>query len=61
MLIDQAEILKTRGPNRIDPLLASKVGSNMVGCTGGSGIWFQGPQFNINSACASGSDALVWP
>jgi 3-oxoacyl-[acyl-carrier-protein] synthase II len=58
MLIDQAEVLKVKGPNRIDPLLASKVGSNMVGVQVGMEFGLRGPNSTINSACASGSDSL---
>ncbi len=58
MLVDQGEILKTRGPNRIDPLLASKVGSNMVGVQVGLEFGLRGPNSTVNSACASGSDSI---
>lgn len=58
LLIDQAAILKNRGPNRVDPLLASKVGSNMVGVQVGMEFGLRGPNSTVNSACASGSDSL---
>ena len=58
LLIDQAEILNNRGPNRIDPLLASKVGPNMVGVQVGMEFGLRGPNSTVNSACASGSDSL---
>lgn len=58
LLIDQAEILKNRGPNRIDPLLASKVGANMVGVHLGMELGARGPNSTLNSACATGSDSL---
>ena len=58
LLIDQANILKNRGPNRIDPLLASKVGANMVGVQVGMEFGLRGPNSTLNSACASGSDSL---
>ena len=58
LLVDQGEILKKRGPNRIDPLLASKVGSNMVSVQVGLEFGLRGPNTTVNSACASGSDSL---
>jgi 3-oxoacyl-[acyl-carrier-protein] synthase II len=58
LLIDQAYLLKDRGPNRIDPLLASKVGTSMVGVQVGMEFGLRGPNSTINSACASGSDSL---
>ncbi|MDD5703385.1 MAG: beta-ketoacyl-ACP synthase II [Dehalococcoidales bacterium] len=58
LLIDQAHILINKGPNRIDPLLASKVGANMVGVQVGLEFGLRGPNSTVNSACASGSDSL---
>jgi 3-oxoacyl-[acyl-carrier-protein] synthase II len=57
-LIDQADILINRGPNRIDPLLANKIGANMVGVQVGLEFGFRGPNTTLNSACASGSDSI---
>jgi 3-oxoacyl-[acyl-carrier-protein] synthase II len=58
LLGDQGDILKARGPGRIDPLLASKVGPNMVGVQVGMEFGLRGPNSTLNSACASGSDSL---
>jgi 3-oxoacyl-[acyl-carrier-protein] synthase II len=58
LLIEQAEPLKNKGPNRIDPLTASKVGSNMVGVQVGMEFGLRGPNSTLNSACASGSDSI---
>jgi 3-oxoacyl-[acyl-carrier-protein] synthase II len=58
LLIDQADTLIHRGPNRIDPLLASKVGANMVGVQVGLEFGLRGPNSTVNSACASGSDSI---
>ncbi len=58
LLIDQADNLIKKGPNRIDPLLASKVGANMVGVQVGLEFGLRGPNTTVNSACASGSDSL---
>jgi 3-oxoacyl-[acyl-carrier-protein] synthase II len=57
LLVDQADILKVK-VNRIDPLLASKVGANMVGVQVGMEFGLRGPNSTVNSACASGSDSL---
>ncbi|MDO8567708.1 MAG: beta-ketoacyl-ACP synthase II [Dehalococcoidales bacterium] len=58
MLADQGEILKTRGPTRVDPLLLHKVSPNMVPAQVGIELGAKGPNTSINSACASGSDGL---
>jgi len=58
MLADQGEILKKRGPKRIDPLLISKIAPSMVAAQVGLEIGARGPNTSLNSACASGSDAL---
>jgi len=58
LLLDQGEILKKRGPMRIDPLLISKIAASMVPAQVGLEIGAKGPNSSLNSACASGSDAL---
>ena len=58
MLGDQGDILKARGPKRIDPLLTNKIGPNMVGVQVGLECGLRGPNTTINSACASGSDSI---
>jgi len=58
MLMDQGEIIRNKGPMRIDPLLANKVGPSMVTSQVGLETGARGPNTSINSACASGSDAL---
>jgi 3-oxoacyl-[acyl-carrier-protein] synthase II len=57
LLTDHAEIIKTR-PMRVDPLLINKIAPSMVPCQIGLEIGAKGPNTSINSACASGSDAL---
>jgi 3-oxoacyl-[acyl-carrier-protein] synthase II len=57
LLGDHGDVLK-RGPNRIDPLLVSKIGPNMVAVQVGMEIRARGPNSTLNSACASGSDSL---
>ncbi|MBA7484860.1 3-oxoacyl-[acyl-carrier-protein] synthase 2 [subsurface metagenome] len=58
MLAEQGEILKKRGPMRIDPLIISKFGASMVPGHIGLEIGAKGPNTSLNSACTSGSDAL---
>jgi len=58
LLAEQGEILKKRGPLRIDPLLISKIAASMVPAQVGLEFGAKGPNSSLNSACASGSDAL---
>jgi 3-oxoacyl-[acyl-carrier-protein] synthase II len=58
LLADLGEVLKNRGPMRIDPLLLSKIAASMVSTQVGLELGAQGPNTTVNSACASGSDAL---
>jgi len=58
LLAEQGEILKKRGPMRIDPLLISKIAASMVPAQVGLELGAKGPNSSLNSACASGSDAL---
>ncbi len=58
LLIDQGEIIKNRGPKRMDPLLISKVSPSMVSAIIGLEFGLKGPNSSLNSACASGNDAL---
>ena len=58
MIADQGEVLKKRGPMRIDPLFISKIAPSMVTAQVGLEFGAKGPNTSLNSACASGSDAL---
>lgn len=58
LLIDQGEVLRNRGPMRIDPLLIAKVAPSMVAAIIGLEFGLKGPNSSLNSACASGNDAL---
>jgi len=57
-IADMGEVLKKRGPMRVDPLLISKVAPSMVPAQVGLETGARGPNVSLNSACASGSDAL---
>ncbi len=59
LLVDQGEVIKKRGPNRIDPLLITKMAASMVPAQVGLEIGAKGLNCSLNSACASGSDALA--
>lgn len=58
LLIDQGQVLRNRGPMRVDPLLVSKVSPSMVSAIVGLEFGLRGPNSSLNSACASGNDAL---
>ncbi len=58
LLIDVGEVLRNRGPMRVDPLLISKVAPSMVPAIIGLEFGMKGPNSSLNSACASGNDAL---
>ena len=53
-----SEVLRQRGPKRIDPLIMHKVGANMVPVQMAMVLGAKGPNASINSACATGSDAI---
>lgn len=57
-LAETGNTIHKRGPMRVDPLLISKVGASMVPAQVGLEIGAKGPNSSLNSACASGSDAL---
>jgi 3-oxoacyl-[acyl-carrier-protein] synthase II len=58
LLAEFGEAIKKRGPMRIDPLLINKVAPSMVPGQVGLVFGAKGPNVSVNSACASGSDAL---
>jgi len=58
MISEQGEVMKNRGPMRIDPLFISKTAPSMVTAQVGLETGAKGPNTSLNSACASGSDAL---
>jgi len=53
-----SEVLRQRGPKRIDPLLMHKIGANMVPLQVAMVLGAKGLNASINSACATGSDAI---
>ena len=57
-IADEGEVLRKRGPMRIDPLGITKTAPSMVTAQVALEIGAKGPNTSLNSACASGSDAL---
>jgi len=55
---EQAIRLRERGPRGIDPLFMTKSSAHMLACQVGRFLGAKGPNSTLNSACASGSDAL---
>lgn len=58
LIDEQGEIMRKRGPMRIDPLFISKMSPHMVPVQIGLEIGAKGPNSSVNSACASGSDSI---
>ncbi len=55
---NQELIIETQGSSRVDPLLITKRGGYMAAARVGRVLGVRGPNTTINSACASGTDAL---
>jgi 3-oxoacyl-[acyl-carrier-protein] synthase II len=55
--VEYADVIKNR-PNRVDPLFITKTGQCMVSSQVGLELGAKGINTTVNSACASGSDAL---
>lgn len=54
----QETIIEERGPGRVDPLLVPRLGGYMAAARVGRVLDVRGPNTTVNSACASGTDAL---
>ncbi len=52
------QVLKTRGAHRVDPLLITRHGQHMGAARVARELRLRGPNTTINTACASGTDAL---
>jgi 3-oxoacyl-[acyl-carrier-protein] synthase II len=55
---EQEHIAATRGPSRIDPLTVPRVGQYSPAVRVGRLLEVRGPNSSVNSACASGGDAI---
>jgi len=58
-IIKEHEVLKNRGPKRISPLFITRIGPHMASVQIGILFGAKGPNSSVNSACASGADALA--
>jgi 3-oxoacyl-[acyl-carrier-protein] synthase II len=54
----QEQVIHERGAGRVDPLLIPKLGSYVAAARVGRVLGVRGPNSTINSACASGTDAI---
>ena len=54
----QEAVIEQRGANKADPLLIPRLGGHMAAARVGRVLGVRGPNTTINSACASGTDAL---
>ena len=55
---EQEKIIDERGPGRVDPLTVPKVGQYSAAVRVGRMMEIRGPNSSVNSACASGGDAI---
>lgn len=58
-IVSEHEVFKSRGPKRISPLFVAKVGPHMASVQLGMLFGAKGPNTTVNTACASGADALA--
>lgn len=54
----QEKLLDQRGPRRVDPLFVTRYGAHMAAARVARELGLRGPNTTVNSACASGTDAL---
>ncbi len=54
----QQQVIEERGAGKVDPLLIPRLGGYMAAARVGRVLGVRGPNSTINSACASGTDAL---
>jgi 3-oxoacyl-[acyl-carrier-protein] synthase II len=55
---EQEKVIDERGPSRVDPLTVPKVGQYSPAVRVGRLLEVRGPNSSVNSACASGGDAI---
>ncbi len=57
-LLEEYDVFKERGPNRVSPLMVPKLMPNAASAAIAIDQNLVGPNFSINSACATGSNAI---
>jgi 3-oxoacyl-[acyl-carrier-protein] synthase II len=55
---EQDKIIDEKGPQRVDPLTVPRVGQYSASARVGRLLGIRGPNSSVNSACASGGDAI---
>jgi 3-oxoacyl-[acyl-carrier-protein] synthase II len=55
---EQDKVIETRGPSRVDPLTVPRVGQYSASVRVARLLEIRGPNSSVNSACASGGDAI---
>ena len=55
---EQEKVIEERGPQRVDPLTVPRVGQYSAAARVGRVLEVRGPNSSVNSACASGGDAI---
>lgn len=58
-LVQDYDRLKSRGPKRINPLFVAKVSPHVAAVQVGLLLGAKGPNSNVDTACASGAEALA--
>jgi len=58
VIAEQDKVLEQRGPHRVDPLTIPKVGQYSAAMRVGREFAVRGPNSSVNTACASGGDAI---
>ena len=57
-LLDQHKVLLERGPRRVSPFFVPAIITNMPGAWVAIKHGYKGPNFSLNSACATGNHAI---
>jgi 3-oxoacyl-[acyl-carrier-protein] synthase II len=57
-VVEQDRVIEERGPGRVDPLTVPRIGQYSAAVRVGRLLEVRGPNSSVNSACASGGDAI---